>query len=289
MSLSIFSSHRALEALAALEQRPGGLRLTEVAEALSAPLSSAQVALALLIHEGLAAVGPARPPVYQIPPDGHEDAAKILDVAARRRGGERILASVLRANPAVEFAALDDDGLLLVIRWDAEPADEVRLGRMLRRTDLAVARFGHDEIRERLRHDVSVRERANHSQLITGSVDRSFPDGFKHGSPDAPPVGGLHPAIRRPSRSALARIARRFGLSEMRVFGSAVHADFRPDSDIDVMVRRKPGVRRTLEDELSLRRDLEDLLGRDVDVVDAAIVRGPIRENAESNGVVLYG
>jgi predicted nucleotidyltransferase len=35
------------------------------------------------------------------------------------------------------------------------------------------------------------------------------------------------------------------------------------------MVRRKPGVRRTLEDELSLRHDLEDLLGRDVDVVDA--------------------
>jgi hypothetical protein len=87
----------------------------------------------------------------------------------------------------------------------------------------------------------------------------------------------------------MTRIARRFKLSEVRVFGSAVHADFRPDSDIDVMVRRKPGVRRTLEDELSLRRDLEDLWGRDVDVVDAAVLRGPFRERAESEGVVLYG
>jgi hypothetical protein len=75
----------------------------------------------------------------------------------------------------------------------------------------------------------------------------------------------------------------------MRVFGSAVHADFRPDSDIDVMVRRKRGVRRTLEDELSLRRDLEALVGRDVDVVDASVLCAAIREKAESEGVVLYG
>lgn len=75
----------------------------------------------------------------------------------------------------------------------------------------------------------------------------------------------------------------------MRIFGSAVHADFRPDSDIDVMVRRKRGVRRTLEDELSLRRDLEALLGRDVDVVDASVAREAIRQRAESEGVVLYG
>jgi hypothetical protein len=87
----------------------------------------------------------------------------------------------------------------------------------------------------------------------------------------------------------MARIARRFGLAELRVFGSAVHADFRPDSDIDVMVRRKQGVLRTLEADLSLRRELEALLGRDVDVCDANVLREAIREKAESEGVVLYG
>jgi hypothetical protein len=286
---SIFSSQRALEALAALEQRESGLHLTEIAVALSAPVSSTQVALGVLMDDGLAAVGPARPPLYQITPDGHEDAAKILDVALRRGGRERLLVAALRANRAIEFAALDDAGLLLVIRWDAEPSDEILLTRMLRRTDLEVARFGHDEVRERLRHHPAVRERARHSQVIAGSVDRSFPDPFRHGSSDAPPLGRLHPAIGRPSRSALTRIARRFGLAEMRVFGSAVHSDFRPDSDIDVMVRRKPGVRRTLGDELSLRRDLEDLLGRDVDVVDATVLREAIREKAEAEGVVLFG
>jgi len=286
---SIFSSQRALEALAALEQRDGGLRLTEIAMALAGPVSSTQVALGVLIDDGLASIGFARPPLYRIAPEARADAAKLLDVASRRVGGVRLLAAALRANRSVEFAAQDEAGLLLVIRWDAEPSDEVVLGRMLERADLEVSRFGHDQVRERLRDDRSVRERARRSRVIVGSVDRSFPDPFRHGAPDSPLLGGLHPAIRRPSRSALARIARRFGLSEMRVFGSAVHADFRPDSDIDVMVRRKRGVQRTLEDELSLRRDLEALVGRDVDVVDASVLRAAIREKAESEGVVLYG
>ena len=286
---SIFSSQRALEALAALEQRDGGLRLTEIAKALAAPVSSTQVALGVLIDDGLASIGPARPPLYRIAPGARDDAAKLLDVASRRVGGVRLLAAALRANRSVEFAAQDEAGLLLVIRWDAEPSDEVVLGRMLERADLDVTRFGHDQVRERLRDDRSLPERARRSRVIVGSVDRSFPDPFRHGAPDSPPLGRLHPAISRPSRSALARIARRFGLSEMRVFGSAVHADFRPDSDIDVMVRRKQGVRRTLEDELSLRRDLEALVGRDVDVVDASVLCAAIREKAESEGVVLYG
>lgn len=285
----LFSSQRALEALAVLEQRDGGLRLTELAEAVTAPVSSTQVAVGLLIDDGLVSVGPTRPPRYSIAPEGREDAAKLLDVAARRDGGERLLAAALRANRAVEFAARDEAGLLLVLRWDAEPSDEVRLGRMLRRTDLVLARLGHDEVRERLRGNPSLRERARHAAGIVGSVDRSFPDPSRHGSPDSPPLGRLHPAIGHPSRNALARLARRFGLAELRVFGSAVHADFRPDSDIDVMVRRRRGVRRTLDDELSLRRALEDLLGRNVDLVDASVLREPIRRKAESEGVLLYG
>ena len=286
---SIFSSQRAIEALAAIEQRAEGLRLVEVAEAVGSPVSSAQVALRTLLGDGLVSAGPARPPVYSIGPGQGEDVAKILDVAARRATGERLVAAALRANRAIEFAARDVAGLLLVVRWDAEPSDEIRLNRMLRRFDLGIQRLGHDEVREHLREDRSLHDRALRSQVIVGSVDRSFPDPFEHGAPDALLLGDLHSAVRRPSRRALARVARRFGLRELRVFGSAVHADFRPGSDIDVMVRRRPGVQRTLEDDVELRRALEDLLGRDVDLVDAAVLREQIRDRAESEGVVLYG
>jgi len=286
---SIFSSQRALEVMAALEQRAGGLRLTEIAAAISAPVSSSQVALAVLVDDGLVSSESNRPPVYRARPDRQADAAKVLDVASHGVGGERLLSAALRANRAVEFAASDDMGLLLVVRWDAEPSDEVLLVRALGRAGLELTRFGHDEVRERLRHEPSLRERARRSTVVIGSVDRSFPDPFRHGAPDAPALGRLHPTINPPSRNALARIARRFGLAEMRVFGSAVHSDFRPDSDIDVVVRRKRGVRRTLEDELSLRRALEDLLGRNVDVVDAGVLREAVGQKADSEGVVLYG
>ncbi|MGI8929401.1 MAG: nucleotidyltransferase domain-containing protein [Candidatus Limnocylindrales bacterium] len=286
---SIFSSQRAIEVLAALEQREGGMRLTEVAEALVAPVSSAQVALGLLVDDGLVSVGSTRPAVYQMARDQDGDVAKILDIAGRRPSSERLLAAALRANTAVEFAGRDAEGLLLVTGWDAEPCDEVLLERMLERLDLAILRLSHDDLRDRLLDDASLRERASHSLVIVGRVDRSFPDPFRHGASDAPFLGDLHPAVRRPSRNALARISRRFGLREMRVFGSAVHADFRPDSDIDVMVRRRQGVCRTLEGELALRRALEDLLGRDVDVVDAMVLRDEVRRKAESEGVVLYG
>jgi predicted nucleotidyltransferase len=286
---SVFGSRRALEALAALEQRETGLRLTELAESLAAPVSSTQVAVAALIHDGFAAKRPDRPVRFQLVAEGRQDASRILDVVSRRDGEGKLLAAALRASPAVEFAARDEAGLLLVIRWDAEPSDEVRLDRMLKRAGLEVTRFGHEEIRDHLRDDASVRDRARRGQIIVGSVDRSFPDPFRHGAADAERLGRLHPAIRQPSRSALVRLARRFGLSEIRVFGSAVHADFRPDSDVDVMVRRKHGVRRTLEDDLSLRRDLETLVGRDVDLSDASVLREPVRAKAESEGVVIYG
>jgi predicted nucleotidyltransferase len=159
------------------------------------------------------------------------------------------------------------------------------LGRLL----LDVARFGHDEVREQLLEDQTLAARAARSRVLVGSVPRSFPDRFRHGDPAAPRLGDLHPDVRRPSRRALALVARRYGLSEIRVFGSAVHADFRPDSDVDVMVKRKPGVRRSLADELAMRRDLESLVGREVDVSDASVLRDPIRAKAEAEGVVVYG
>src|SRR3970040_159092 len=56
---AIFSSRRAVEALAALEQREDGLRLAEVAGALAVPLSSAQAALSLLVDERLVTVDAA--------------------------------------------------------------------------------------------------------------------------------------------------------------------------------------------------------------------------------------
>ncbi len=286
---SIFSSHRALAALAALEQAPDGLRLTDLARAIGAPVSSAQVSIGALEEDGFVGSTKDRPPRYVVRADQSGDVAKLIEVVATRDTGADILAAALRANRAVEFASRDDGGVLVVLRWDAEPSDEVALNRMFARFDLEVTRLGHDEVRERVRDDPKIRERALRARIIRGSAEQSFPDPFRHGSGDAPLLGHLHPTLMTPSRRALSRIAQRFGLAEIRVFGSAVHADFRPDSDIDVAVRRVPGRRRTLDDEFSLRRELEGVFGRDVDVVDERLLREPIWRKATREGVVLYG
>lgn len=286
---SIFSSGRAITALAALESRPEGARLTELSALIEAPVSSVQAAMDVLIADRFVSTSHDRHTRYFLTPEQRGDAAKILDVASKRDADGTLIAAALRANPAVEFSARDRAGLLVVSRWDARPSDEVLLERSLARTTAEVTRIGHDDLRELLYEDDSLRDRAHAAEVISGRVDRSFPRPFAHGAPEAPALGRLHPAINPPSRRALTRLARRFGLAEIRVFGSAVHADFRPDSDIDLAVTRRPEAHRTLDDEFSLQRELENLFGRDVDVVDLGVLRPPILERARSEGVVLYG
>lgn len=60
-------------------------------------------------------------------------------------------------------------------------------------------------------------------------------------------------------------IAARHGAQKVRVFGSVVRGDARPDSDIDFLVDMEGG--RSLLDLVQLSQDLEELLHRKVDVL----------------------
>ncbi len=55
------------------------------------------------------------------------------------------------------------------------------------------------------------------------------------------------------------------GATNIRVFGSVVRGDDRPDSDIDLLVDVEPG--RSLLDIIGLEQELEELLGRRVEVL----------------------
>ena len=66
-------------------------------------------------------------------------------------------------------------------------------------------------------------------------------------------------------RDEILDIAARHGARNVRVFGSFARGDARPDSDIDLLVDLEPG--RSLLDHVGLWQDLEELLGRRVDVV----------------------
>ena len=67
---------------------------------------------------------------------------------------------------------------------------------------------------------------------------------------------------------AIAAFCRRWGLSELALFGSVLRDDFRPDSDVDVLVTFVRGVRPLLDDLLSMQDELAALFARSVDLLE---------------------
>lgn len=70
-------------------------------------------------------------------------------------------------------------------------------------------------------------------------------------------------------REEILHLAAKHGASNVRIFGSMARGEATPDSDVDFLVELEAG--RSLLDRVALIQDLEDLLGRKVDV---ATVKG---------------
>ena len=66
-------------------------------------------------------------------------------------------------------------------------------------------------------------------------------------------------------RSAVLETARRYGASNVRLFGSVADNAETRESDVDLLVNFEPS--RSLLDQIALAQDLEDLLGAPVDVL----------------------
>ena len=86
-------------------------------------------------------------------------------------------------------------------------------------------------------------------------------------------------------REEILEIAARHGARNMRLFGSALRGEAREDSDIDLLVEMEPG--RSLLDRVALIQDLEDLLGRKVDVVTVKALHWYIRDRVLGEAVAL--
>jgi predicted nucleotidyltransferase len=66
---------------------------------------------------------------------------------------------------------------------------------------------------------------------------------------------------------AIEAFCRKWQIIEFALFGSVLRDDFRPDSDIDVLVTYAPDAERSLADYLTMYDEIEALFGRKVDVV----------------------
>lgn len=77
-------------------------------------------------------------------------------------------------------------------------------------------------------------------------------------------------------REDILRVAAQHGAQKVRVFGSAARGDAGPDSDLDFLVEFEEG--RSLLDVTALWQDLEELLGRKVDIVEPEGLHWYIRD-----------
>src|SRR6266508_3642081 len=66
----------------------------------------------------------------------------------------------------------------------------------------------------------------------------------------------------------IAEFCRKWKITELALFGSVLRDDFRPDSDVDVLVRFSADNHWTLFDLLHMEEELARIFGRPVDLVD---------------------
>ena len=68
-------------------------------------------------------------------------------------------------------------------------------------------------------------------------------------------------------KAKLAEFCKRWNVSEFAIFGSALQDNFRPDSDVDVLVSFHPQAHVTLFDMARMQEELRTIFGREVDLI----------------------
>jgi hypothetical protein len=72
---------------------------------------------------------------------------------------------------------------------------------------------------------------------------------------------------------------RRWKIKEFALFGSVLREDFRPDSDIDVLVSFAPDGGITFDNRVEMLDELAEIFGRQVDLVEKEAIRNPFRRH----------
>ena len=90
-------------------------------------------------------------------------------------------------------------------------------------------------------------------------------------------------------RRKIAAFCKRWSITEFSLFGSVLREDFRPDSDIDVLVSIAPEAHISLFEIARMQIELENMFKRPVDLVEKEGLRNPYRRREIlSTAQVIY-
>ena len=288
--MRIVTSDLALEVVLALRQ-VGQASLATLARTLRTSPSSVQRALEILLADQLVLVeGKGRTRTYSLAPSTEAlDAVEQLAFAAIAPG--RALILVATANPGVELLGLASDQVIAVIGRRTSGTDRSRainaITKLAGMLNLEAQFEDHDDLRRRNGRGAALRRLLSSGRILVGEIDRSLPDRSAHRATAGQPIGRINPALRLPARRTIQAIKRRHCVRRLKVFGSAVRNDFRPDSDIDIAVTLKTSAPTGAADLNALAAELERRLGHDVDLMLESDLRPAVRYLVEKESVAL--
>ena len=90
----------------------------------------------------------------------------------------------------------------------------------------------------------------------------------------------------------ISAFCRKWKVRELSLFGSVLQENFGPDSDVDIVVEFEASVTHSLLDMVSMKEELEEIFGREVDLMTRQAVeqsRNYIRRKAIMSSIeVIY-
>src|SRR5664279_3578826 len=89
-------------------------------------------------------------------------------------------------------------------------------------------------------------------------------------------------------QAVIADFCQRHHIRKLSLFGSVVRDDFRPDSDIDVLVEFEPDAHVSLFDMGGMQMELTELLGRDAGFLTKEFISPRFRQEVLDSAQVIY-
>lgn len=286
----LIASELALRVVVALRQCPRA-SLAKLSAALGVRASSCQRALEVLLADQLVGVmGKGRAREYVLAED-HKAMAPLEQLALALVPQREALVIVGNANPAIELIGLSLNQVTTVFAKRSVTADRSQaretIAQLADALKLRPEFIDHQDLRDAGERTIQLRHDLSRGEVLVGRLDRSIPNRSAHRKTAGRALGHISPALRLPSARTLETVKRRHGVRQLKIFGSAVRSDFRPDSDVDIAVTLNPAHRQervTLE---ALECELERRLGHDVDLVLESELRPAVRYLVDRESVAL--
>jgi uncharacterized protein len=89
--------------------------------------------------------------------------------------------------------------------------------------------------------------------------------------------------------NAITSLAKKYQIREMAFFGSVLREDFNDQSDIDILIKFYDNNNYSLFDLFKMKEDFEEVLGKEVDIIEKDGLKNPYRREAIlKNAKVVY-